>query len=554
MRLLLFTFGFVTLFALVSLAQATAAPYAPHAGPTIRVSVKSDGSQSNDDSNLSDISADGRTITFISLADNIVSGDTNDQQDIFVHDTQTGVTERVTDHANGPSYDPKISDDGRYVVFASRASNLVADDNNGKQDIFIYDRSGQTMQLVSVVVNGGADNDSRHPDISGNGRYIVFSSSATNLVGEDNNLRDDVFRWDQQAKVMERISVDSNEAEGNGHSHSPAISSDGSRIVFVSIAANLVSGDSNNLPDIFLREINDDDTFRLSQSGATEANGDNLDPAISNNGDYVVFVSFSNNLVINDTNGYPDIYLRDLTDASMARISITSANAQPDDWCEEPAISGDGRYVVFQSYASTLLSDNVSGSRDVFILDRQDHSFTRASIASSGVVGNASSKEPVIAADGRYIAYSSKADNLILIDTNGKRDIFVHDMKTSLPPPTLNINHSTAAPGSLLAFDGQYWEIDSTISVYVNDVLVGTTTADNANNMAFRLESFAATQEGGYLVRVTQDSTELYAYFRLLNDAPLWSGSGSTFPIPNGIAQTHFQFLPALMGEEDEDD
>jgi Tol biopolymer transport system component len=165
--------------------------------------VHSNGAQGNDDSHFAAISADGRYVAFHSDASNLVAGDTNNARDIFVRDRQMGTTERVSVHSNGAqgndwSFDPAISDDGRYVAFESRASNLAPGYTNGTVDIFVRDRLMGTTERVSVDSNGTQANyDSYSPDISGDGRYVAFQSLASNLVSGDTNGVSDVFVRDR---------------------------------------------------------------------------------------------------------------------------------------------------------------------------------------------------------------------------------------------------------------------------------------------------------------------------------------------------------------------
>jgi len=227
-------------------------------GNTIRVSVASDGTQSNHDSYNPSISADGRFVAFESEATNLVSGDTNNFRDIFVHDRQTGQTTRVSvasdgTQANGHSFDPSISADGRYVAFISLASNLVSGDTNDHQDIFVHDRqTGQTTR-VSVASDGTQANDhSFDPSISADGRYVAFISFASNLVGGDteppilpsttslpNNpasqgrgVSSQVFVHDRQTGATTLVSVAIDGSEGNGHSEEVSISADGRYVAF----------------------------------------------------------------------------------------------------------------------------------------------------------------------------------------------------------------------------------------------------------------------------------------------------------------------------------
>lgn len=170
------------------------------AGPIVRVSVSSMGAEANDASKQPVISGDGNVVAFRSLASNLVAGDTNAQWDIFVHDLSTSMTTRVSvssagEQANHDSFSPSLSADGRYVVFRSNASNLVANDDNQRHDIFVHDRqTGQTAIVSEPGTGNSADGHSYEPAISGDGNWIAFESDATNLVVDDTNSERDIFR------------------------------------------------------------------------------------------------------------------------------------------------------------------------------------------------------------------------------------------------------------------------------------------------------------------------------------------------------------------------
>lgn len=537
-------------------------PSAIQAGTTTRISIRSDGGQSSGGENYApEVSADGRYVVFESDATNLLNAgnDTNDARDIFLHDRTTGQTQRVSirtggDQANGNSCAPVVSDDGRYIAFTSFATNLVDNDTNNTPDIFLHDRTTNTTILVSRTPSGGFPNNASHdPDISADGRYIVFWSYASNLVVNDTNNKTDVFRYDRTANLMELISVDTNEVIGNGHSSHPAISDDGTRIAFESEASNLVTGDGNNYKDIFLRNTGTSKTLRISFStSGGDPNGDSWDADISGDGLYVVFVSLGSNLVNGDTNNVPDVFLRDRNVDATYLESITTGGAQANDWCEEPAISQDGSYVTFQSYATNLVSGDLAGTRDVFLRDRYHATLTRVSANTAGEIGNASSREPVISADGRYIVFSSKADNLVANDTNGDRDIFVHDTYTAPPPPppaSLGANYTNGAPGSYFAFTGEDFTANVAASLVINGRYIGPITVDSAGNLTFRLSSTGSTDEGVYAILVVQGTTSVVLAITLdtiLPTRPLVDG-GVLYSIPDGIALDTNIYLPVAI-------
>ena len=224
--------------------------------PIESVSRDSAGVQGTGDSFSPTLTDDGRYVAFYSYVPTLVPGDTNEHEDIFVKDRQSGgiVMASVAGDGsigNGDSYKPVIAGAGRYVAFRSQASNLVAGDTNRHWDIFVRDMTLGATTRVSVSSSGAQSNhDSFEADISDDGRYVVFRSNASNLVADDTNQRFDIFVHDRQTGQTMRVSKAATE-ESNGHSYNPAISGDGQWIVFESDATNLIAGDSNVARDIF---------------------------------------------------------------------------------------------------------------------------------------------------------------------------------------------------------------------------------------------------------------------------------------------------------------
>jgi len=418
-------------------------------GTTERVSVDSAGSQGNKNSWADAISGDGRYVAFHSEASNLVPGDTNDGFDVFVHDRQTGVSERVSvdsagNQGNNVSGWPAISGDGRYVAFESSASNLVAGDINSHCDIFVHDRQTGVTERVSVDTAGNEGNyESYMPAISADGRYVAFQSGALNLVPGDTNVEMDIFVHERQTGITERVSVDSGGNEGNGQSEPPAISADGRYVAFGSWASNLVPGDTNADMDVFVHDRQTEVTERVSVDNAgNQGNGYSDFPAVSADGRYITFFSTASNLVVGDTNNRVDVFVHDRQTGVTERVSVDSVGNEGNASSEFPAISADGRYVAFDSSASNLVPADTNGEFciDVFVHDRQTGATERVSVDSVGNEGNEWSRYPAISADGRYVAFESWAWNLVPGDTNGSQDVFVHDRlgipATPVPTPT----------------------------------------------------------------------------------------------------------------------
>ncbi len=431
-----------------------------------RVSIASDGTEANDGSETPSISGDGRYVAFASYAGNLVSGDTNGARDVFVHDRDMGQTERVSVSSAGAqgnmeSLWPSISSaDGRYVAFASGANNLVAGDSNNQRDIFVHDRdTGQTTR-VSVTSGGEEGNDSsQEPFLSADGRYVAFTSAASDLVSGDTNLEKDIFLHDRDADsngVFDeaggintvRVSVHSNGTEGNGESSLSYLSADGRYVAFASAASTLVDGDTNAAQDIFVHDRPTGQTVRVSiDSNSLEANDDSRKPSLSDDGRYVAFRSEASDLVSGDTNNQTDIFLHDrdadgdsLFDepgqVSTVRVSVASDGTEGNGPSFDPAISADGRYVAFSSSAFNLVAGDTNSFRDVFVHDRQTLQTTRVSVVSDGAEGDGDSREPTLGSGASLVAFSSLATNLVSEDTNCVQDIFVHDQAAAGSSPT----------------------------------------------------------------------------------------------------------------------
>jgi len=411
----------VTLFAV----GADASP-----GATTRVSVDSAGNQGNGNSEFPSISADGRYVAFDSYASNLVPGDTNG--DVFVHDRQTSQTERISvDSAGNQGNDfsgyPSISAEGRYVAFESLAMNLVPGDANGVRDVFVHDRQTGETERVSVDSAGNQGNDgSGYSSISADGRYVAFTSWASNLVPGDTNGYDDVFIHDRETNQTERISVDSAGNQADGSKYHPSITSDGRYVAFESSASSLVPGDANGAWDVFVHDRQTGQTTRISvDSAGNEGNRDSASPSISADGRYVSFDSSAYNLVDGDTNFSYDVFVHDRQTGQTERVSADSAGNQGNHASGIPSISADGRYVAFQSCSSNLVPDDTNDLCDVFIHDRQTGQTERVSLDSAGRQGNGNSGDPSMRGDGRNVAFSSSASNLVIDDDNGNDDVFV---------------------------------------------------------------------------------------------------------------------------------
>ena len=335
------------------------------------------------------ISADGGYIAFVAGTLNLVRSGIYNSTNIFVRDLNTNtvticslpfdgwipsynVLDPNGNQSNGSSYQPSISNDGRYVAFTSDYSNLVPDDTNGCSDVFVYDMQRNITTRVSVDSNGNQSNgNSFEPSISADGRYVAFTSDATNLVPDDTNGDADIFVHDMQTNTTTRISVDSNGTQSDSNSYEASISGDGRYVAFTSVATNLVADGASNI-GIFVHDMQTNTTTRVSvDSNGNQGNGDSHEPSISDDGRYVTFLSDATNLVPDDTNNSTDIFVYDTQTNVTTRVSVDSDGNQGNSGSYQPKISADGRYVVFQSDATNLVPGDNNNKTDIFIHDLQ---------------------------------------------------------------------------------------------------------------------------------------------------------------------------------------
>lgn len=428
---------------------------------------------------------------------------------------QSNLIERVSiasdgTQANGYSGSSSLSDDGRYVVFESNATNLVSGDINANTDTFIYDRLNKAVELISVASNGTkANGASGSGSISGNGRYVTYSSSASNLVAGDTNGQSDIFFYDRQNKTTELISVASNSTKANGASSFSVINDNGNYLAFESMASNLVAGDTNGLKDIFLRDRQAGTTKRINVgTNGAQANGTSVLNSISDDGRYISYTSQASNLVSADTNGLSDIFIYDRQTGTTERINIGTNGIQANGSSSASALSGDGRYVVYESEASNLVAGDTNDKKDIFIYDRQTKITERVDVANDGTQSSVDSYSASISDDGRYVAFLSDS-----LNNNRQFNAFLRDR---VEQTTVKIE---ADSFSVLSGDGRSILFNSSMSDLVaNDtnnagdvfVLNNDTTVEPPNSNRFATEEvhrFYQFEIGSHLY--TTDTNEI---------------------------------------------
>lgn len=380
-------------------------------------------------------SSDGRYVLFSSMSSQLVPNDTNGKLDWFVKDTQSNAVNRVNVKNDGSQLTAdtytaaSISSNGRYVSFIVANVNYQLPGNH-TDNVYVRDLKNGTTTLVSQSTAGVAGNGSswggniNTPEISADGRYIVFTSNATNLVSDDTNGQADVFLRDTKLNKTTILSNTDTGAPSNGYSGSPTISCDGAYVAFKSNATNLVTGNSNTNPSVYLVDRVSGNTIKDITPNANAGAGNST--AISCDGSTLLFASGASNLVSNDTNNASDVFAYQLQDETIERVNVSTDGQQNSSSTgPEIGISFNGKYVTFTSNASNLVTDDTNNTRDIFIRDIQARVTQRINMRSDGMQTTGHSDNPYITQDGRGVIYHSSDSGLVSGDTNGMDDVFM---------------------------------------------------------------------------------------------------------------------------------
>ncbi len=399
----------------------------------------------------------------------------------------------------GDTEQPWISASGRYAVFFSYAEDLVPNDTNGDRDLFVLDR--QTSQVARVNVsntevqaNGDSWDYIKSSPISANGRFVVFVSDATNLVAGDTNGQRDIFVRDLELGTTTRVSVSNTGAQANQQSYSPSISADGRFVVFTSDASNLVPGDTNGVADIFVRDLLNKTTMRVNvSSSGVQANQSSESPVINANGRYVAFASSATNLA-SSRRGAQSIYLRDLLRGTTTLVSAGLDESNTLSSSSSPSISDDGRFVAFGSDGNNLVPDDTNQGQDVFVRDMARGVTVRLSLSANGQQADAGSNTPVISGDGTRVVFRSSAGNLVPNDFNADEDWFVvTNVVELLPSVSISVSPSQVledGPTPLLFTLTRDGSTDSPLTVAFS---VSGTASFSSDYQQTGAASFAAT-------------------------------------------------------------
>lgn len=399
---------------------------------TRRISLAADGSEGDRASSNPDLTPDGRYAVFDTAAA-LVAEDTNGKVDIYRKDLLTGAIVLVSvndlgEPGDGDSTRPSISADGSRVAFQSFAVNLASGDTDqdaSTSDIYVRDLAAGTTLHVSQAEGGGpafATNGSSSPAISGDGLYVAFASDAEDLQSAAPILNPTtwIYRVEIDTGLAEMVTVTTLDEAAEAESDRPSISFDGAWVAFDSSESGLVDGDVNGTSDVFVRDMSLGSTERIG------GNGPSSEARLSPDGRYLAFTSAAFDLVPGDVNGLPDVFLRDRQALSTTKVSASVVGGGAAGQSSLPVVSADGRYVAFLSEAPNLVPGDANNVRDHFLRDLATGATYRVSVRTGGAPGTDTSEaRPALTADGRFVAFASRAPELVVGDSNGDIDVFL---------------------------------------------------------------------------------------------------------------------------------
>jgi hypothetical protein len=396
------------------------------------ISAGGDGLPADGDSRNFGASRNGRLWAYSSFATNLVAGDENDHRDVFVFDRKSEKTELVSvasdgTQGDGDSHNGRMTGNGRFVVFQSAATNLVPGDTNEQVDVFVRDlRKGTTVRISTTEDGTEADEGCAWPNISANGRYIAYRSSATTLVPGDTNGVGDVFVFDRKRRTTERASFRSDGSQTTETVIRHTISPSGRFVAFVSAEDGIVPDDSNGLIDVFVVDRKRGTVERVSRAyDGGEIDAGCFQPGFPLNDRYVTYPSEATNLVPGDTNGVQDVFRYDRKRRSTTRVTVLPDGSEPNDWTDAVRYARGKRLVLFRSAATNWVADDTNGVPDVFLMDTRAGTVVRLSENADGVEGNNWSSRPIVTRNGRLVSIFSSASNLVPGDDNETYDVFL---------------------------------------------------------------------------------------------------------------------------------
>jgi len=502
----------------------------------VRASVAGTSTQVAGPSGAPSISRTGSVVAFVSTASTLVNGDTNGLADVFVRDRGVLTTVRASVsslgiQADGPAVGAPSTGDGTFVAFASSATNLVTGDTNGAIDVYVRDVQGATTARILPAAGAQADGDCFEPSTSGADRWIVFTTRAPNLGASPTNTQ--VYRWDRLTGATVLVSANTGGQPALGASGGARVSDDGRYVAFWSTASDLVANDANAARDVFVRDVTAGTTSRASLSTAGAEIAGPCEPltAISADGRWIAFASATADVVAGDGNGATDLFARDRVSGVALLVSASTLGSPgngPSSVGSRPSFSSDGRRVAFTSAASDLVAGDTNGSVDVFVRDIVQSATERVSLSSSGaeIPGGGGEGAPVaIDSTGLRVAFASRA-SVAIVDTNGVSDVYVFDRAEPYPPGSSTYSYGFRTPDNA-------WR---TVMAYAPGVRVPYFSNPAVSWQGQPLGIASPSPFAAEAARALNDSAATVAGFRAQVTSVFCFGDGSATPCPCGNA------------------
>ena len=403
-------------------------------GDIALASISDSGAKADNGGTLASVSADGTRVAFFSVATNLDPSDPDGLGDIYVKDLTTGdltlaSTSDTGVKGNGSSFEPAISADGTKVAFSTEATNLDPADTDSLGDVYVKDLTTGDITLASTNDAGVKGNvGSGGLSLSADGTKVVFMSLATNFDPTDTDGFWDLYVKDITTGDITLASTGDAGAKGNDNSIAPSISADGTRVAFESNATNFDPVDSEFPLDVYVKDlVTGSITIASTDDAGLKGDGVSFQVSLSGDGNRVAFMSNATNLDPANTDGFQDVYVKDLTTGDITLASTDDAGVKGNSSSFDPSISADGTRVAFDSQSTNLEPTDPDDVIDVFVKDLETGDITLASTDDAGVKGNGQSFFPSLSADGSRVGFQSIATNLDPADTDADEDVYVKE-------------------------------------------------------------------------------------------------------------------------------
>jgi len=396
-----------------------------------------------------------------SLASDLVPVDNNALEDVFLFDRQNGKLLLVSRNdngaaGNGSSNSAVISADGNSIAFVTSATNLYPDNNGGVQDVVVYNRLSKTFEVINRNDPGDQSQlPANSPAISADGRFVAFDSAEA-LVAEATAGTLGVYVRDRFNNTTQLVSRTPTGAFPNGESSDPAISADGNLVTFVSRATDIAPG-AAAVANIYYINRNS----LVTQLVTTNGNADSLNPAISGNGAFVAYQSEANSISDRDFNGTSDVFIWEAATDTVVLVSREFSGESANGGSFEPALDEDGTSLLYLSAANNIIDGDSNGVSDVFLLDRTAGTTTRVNVAEDGTQADLEAFNPSLSADGNTVVFWSYATTLSAQDATNHADVFIRNLGLAVPQPSIV---SSVLPSSRAS------QVNQTVTVFATMV------------------------------------------------------------------------------------